>query len=350
MTTMSKLMKTVGKFKLWTILGVLVIAAGILIGAVFGFHADPTLSNVKTINVKLEAYDNEARTEAVRNICESELDKAGLKDTYTFKGEVSGLGNEVVYVFSENTDASKLETAQTAIQNSLDAAAEADGNVLKGAFFYVSLHEEKVETVLASGYLWRGALAAAVILVIEFVYIAVRYKLNMGATAAATSLLSVLLTLAIVALARIPVTASVIYVAAFAMLYSAVLCMLSFNRMRENFKTDEYKGMPADQAIASSVPAKVILLFAVVSAAALVLVGAVAVASVRWFALAALTALASGTYASLLFMPAMYLPLKKISDKKEAERARYDYKKGASKKEGKETAKTDAPSDAKAAD
>ena len=31
---MSKLMKTVGKFKLWTILGVLVIAAGILIGAV----------------------------------------------------------------------------------------------------------------------------------------------------------------------------------------------------------------------------------------------------------------------------------------------------------------------------
>ena len=342
MTTMRKLMKTVGKFKLWTILGVLVIAAGILIGAVFGFHADPTLSNVKTINVKLEAYDNEARTEAVRNICESELDKAGLKDTYTFKGEVSGLGNEVVYVFSENT--------LTAIQNSLDAAAEADGNVLKGAFFYVSLHEEKVETVLASGYLWRGALAAAVILVIEFVYIAVRYKLNMGATAAATSLLSVLLTLAIVALARIPVTASVIYVAAFAMLYSAFLCMLSFNRMRENFKTDEYKGMPADQAIASSVPAKVILLFAVVSAAALVLVGAVAVASVRWFALAALTALASGTYASLLFMPAMYLPLKKISDKKEAERARYDYKKGASKKEGKETAKTDAPSDAKAAD
>lgn len=148
---MSKLMKTVGKFKLWTILGVLVIAAGILIGAVFGFHADPTLSNVKTINVKLEAYDNEARTEAVRNICESELDKAGLKDTYTFKGEVSGLGNEVVYVFSENTDASKLETAQTAIQNSLDAAAEADGNVLKGAFFYVSLHEEKVETAAGFG-------------------------------------------------------------------------------------------------------------------------------------------------------------------------------------------------------
>jgi len=201
-------MKTVGKCKLWTILGVLVIAAGILIGAVFGFHADPTLSNVKTISVKLEAYDNEARTEAVRNICESELDKAGLKDTYTFKGEVSGLGNEVVYVFSENTDASKLETAQTAIQNSLDAAAEADGNVLKGAFFYVSLHEEKVETVLSSGYLWRGALAAAVILVIEFVYIAVRYKLNMGATAAATSLLSVLLTLAIVALARLPPTRS----------------------------------------------------------------------------------------------------------------------------------------------
>lgn len=347
---MSKLIKTVGKFKLWAILGALVIVAGILVGAVFGFNADPTLSDVKTVNVIFESYDNDERTDAVRNICESELGKAGLKDTYTFKGEVSGLGNEFVYVFSEATDSAKLETAKAAIQSSLSAAADEDGHILKGAFFYVSLHEEKVETVLASGYLWRGILAAAVILVIEFVYISVRYKLNMGTTAAATSLLSVLLTLAIIALTRIPVTASVIYVAAFAMLYSALLCMLIFNRMRENFKTDEYKGMPADQAIASSVPAKVVLSFACVSAVALVLVGVIAVASVRWFALAALAALVSGTYASLLFMPAMYLPLKKISDKKAAERARYDYKKGGSKKEKKETEKTAVPSDAKAAD
>ena len=41
MTTMSKMNKTVGKFKLWAILSALVIAAGIVILAVFGFNPIP---------------------------------------------------------------------------------------------------------------------------------------------------------------------------------------------------------------------------------------------------------------------------------------------------------------------
>lgn len=136
MTTMSKMNKTVGKFKLWAILSALVIAAGIVILAVFGFNPDTTVSDVKTLSVELESYVeiSDARVESVKEICESEFEKAGLKDAYTVKADMSN-GGELLYVFDKNTDDAKLNEAKTAIGVALDAASEAEGN-LNGAFFY----------------------------------------------------------------------------------------------------------------------------------------------------------------------------------------------------------------------
>ena len=346
---MSKLAKTVGKWKLWLIIGAVLAAAGILVAAIFGFNADATVADSKTLTVKMNSYAYEMRLDDAKKICEAELDKAGLKNSYTLYGEMSGDSDELVYVFASKTDSQKLTAAGDAIQAKFDQVTAESGNPLEGAELLTTVNTEAVASALTNGYLWRGIVAAAVILAIEFVYIAVRYKLNMGLTAAATSLLSLLLTVSVIALARVPVTASVIYVAAFAMLYTTLLAMFSFNKMRENFKTDDYKNMSAEEAIVSSMPVKTILVFAAAASIALVLVGAVAVANVRWFALAALIATVLGTASVLLFMPAMYLPLKKLSDKKEAERARYDYKKGAKKdkeKTEKETSAENASSEA----
>lgn len=346
MTTMIKMNKTVGKFKLWAILSALVIVAGIVILAVFGFNPDTTVSDVKTLSVELESYVDisDARVESVKEICESEFEKAGLKDAYTVKADMSN-GGELLYVFDKNTDDAKLNEAKDAIGAALNAASEGDG-ALSGAFFYVSTGSENAIAVVPSGYIWRGALAGAVILLVIFVYVSVRYKLNMGIAGTVSSLVGALLTLAVVALVRIPVTTSVAYIGAFALLFTALTSMLTFNKMRENFKTDEYKAMSAEEAVSSSVQTKSVLFFALLSIIALVLVGAIAVTSVRWFAVAALVAVVMGTFSSLIFMPAMYLPMKKISDKRAAERARYDYKKGA--KSVKAAAKADAKTDAKA--
>ena len=184
------------------------------------------------------------------------------------------------------------------------------------------------------------------ILLVIFVYVSVRYKLNMGIAGAVSSLVGTLLTLAVVALVRIPVTTSVAYVGAFALLFTALTSMLTFNKMRENFKTEEYKAMSAEEAVSSSVQTKSVLFFALLSIIALVLVGAIAVTSVRWFAVAALVAVVMGTFSSLIFMPAMYLPMKKISDKRAAERARYDYKKGAKSVKAAAKAETQSAADA----
>ena len=331
---MSKLTKTVGKWKLWTVVSAIIVAAGIIVAAIFGFNADYTASDVKTMTVKLDSYVSvsDVKMEKVKDICESALEKAGLKDAYTMDGETSG-GGELVYVFSAKTDDKKLAEVKTAVESALETAT-ADSGELAGAILYVTANSERAAATLAAGYLWRAALAGAVVLLAEFIYIAIRYKLNMGAAAAISSLTGTLLTVALVALVRLPVTASLAYAGAFALLYTTVTSMLALNKMRENFKTDEYKEKSADEAIVSSLPVKTILAFAAVSAVALVLVGAIAVASVRWFAIASLIGVLAGTFASLIFMPAIYLPLKKLSDKRAAERARYDYKKsGKDKKE-----------------
>lgn len=238
---MSKLTKTVGKWKLWTVVSAIIVAAGIIVAAIFGFNADYTASDVKTMTVKLDSYVSvsDVKTEKVKDICESALEKAGLKDAYTMDGETSG-GGELVYVFSAKTDDKKLAEVKTAVESALETAT-ADSGELAGAILYVTANSERAAATLAAGYLWRAALAGAVVLLAEFIYIAVRYKLNMGAAAAISSLTGTLLTVALVALVRLPVTASLAYAGAFALLYTTVTSMLALNKMRENFKTDEYK-------------------------------------------------------------------------------------------------------------
>lgn len=203
---MSKLTKTVGKWKLWTVVSAIIVAAGIIVAAIFGFNADYTASDVKTMTVKLDSYVSvsDVKTEKVKDICESALEKAGLKDAYTMDGETSG-GGELVYVFSAKTDDKKLAEVKTAVESALETAT-ADSGELAGAILYVTANSERAAATLAAGYLWRAALAGAVVLLAEFIYIAVRYKLNMGAAAAISSLTGTLLTVALVALVRLPVT------------------------------------------------------------------------------------------------------------------------------------------------
>ena len=70
-----------------------------------------------------------------------------------------------------------------------------------------------------------------------------------------------------------------------------------------------------------------LLTFAAATVVALVLLGAIATIAVRWTAAIALLSVVAGVFASLFVAPTMYLIVKKFADSKDAQRARYDYKK-----------------------
>jgi preprotein translocase subunit SecF len=50
-------------------------------------------------------------------------------------------------------------------------------------------------------------------------------------------------------------------------------------------------------------------------------------ANIRLFAINSIVALVCATFTGLIIAPSLYIPFKKKADKKQAERARYDYKK-----------------------
>ena len=337
---MSKV-KSVGKWKLFTAIAALVVIAGIVLLAVLGFNKDTSFADAKTLTVKMNAYAYSDRLERVEKICEDEFKSAGLSYTFEEKGETTGDSDEIVYVFKSGTDTAKLNAAAESLQKKFDEVTNPayfspeNPSDLLGMSIQTGVNTEKVAANTFDGFWWRAILAAGVILVIEFIYVAVRYKLNMGAAVALSSLVGLLLTLSITVITRIPVTSSFIYVAAISMLLPAVFACIVFNRMRVNFKTEEYKALSAEETVSSSVPYKTLGWFTVAALVALALVGGIAAANVRWFALGAIAALVSGWFAAVLWMPAIYLPMKKHADKKAAERARYDYKKGANKEEEK---------------
>ena len=186
MTTMSKLSKTIGKFKLWGILAAVVIVAGIVIAAIFGFNTDAALSDSRTLSVRLDSYVTDDRTALIREVCEEEIGGAGLGDKYSMTSEFSGTGCEIVYAFSSSVDESAVAAVKTAVENRLTEATGTQGNALYGAYVYVTSNAETVSAVLPEGYIWRAVLAGVVAVVLEFIYVAVRYKLNMGIAAAAS--------------------------------------------------------------------------------------------------------------------------------------------------------------------
>ena len=77
-------------------------------------------------------------------------------------------------------------------------------------------------------------IAGAVFVVLAFVYVAVRYNVKMGIITAIATAVGTALTAGIVALVRIPVTNSIVYVFAVAALLSATTTLLSFNKARAN--------------------------------------------------------------------------------------------------------------------
>lgn len=329
---MSK-MKKVLNYKLLSLIAAIVIIAGVVLAAVLGFNADVSAKGAKTLTVKIFATATDsARVDAVRVICDKEIgNKLDVTDTYVTR--ISG-DTELVYVFDEDGKVSTLQTVKNNVQAKLDAAKAEEGNKLYGTFLNATANVETVKATMPTGYVWRAILAAVLVLVVEFVYVAIRFKLNMGIAAALSSFVGTALTVALVALVRIPVTTAAAYAFAFALLYTTATTLLVLAKQREALK-NEAKDANPEETVANAVPVKELVLLAVSLAVALVLVGAIATAAVRWFALTAFVGLIAGTFSSLLFLPSVYLPLKKSFDKRVAERARYDYKKGA-KKEKKE--------------
>ena len=317
MMNKTKLQKLIAKPLVLAIISAVIVIAGLLVAAFAGFNLPATADVSKALTVEMDSFIYKPKIEDVENACEKAFSEKGVSYNYERKGESSGYKMEIVYFC--DVDATLTEVA-TAIEASLAT--------IEGADFSVRVATVSPTDGISGKALFRMTIAGAVFAVLACAYVALRHKLAAGLTLFASMAFGAGLTCALLALTRIPVgTSTIAYAAFFAMLVTAVASTFTVLKASKTAKTEEGKTLPADELVASSLATKTILIFVASLAVALILVGAIATANVRWIAIASLVALVCAGVSALLLTPAFYIPLKKQADKKAAERARYDYKK-----------------------
>ena len=290
----------------------IVVALSIVITAIFGVNYAKTASNQNTLTVSVNRYFYDNRLADVQAECEKELNKLSI--AYTYHGEMNGDECELVYVFSETTE---LATAKASLQATF-AEKTKDGGAWDGAFINVSTAKEQALVNIPAAQFVKAAVAVAVFAVLAFIYVALRYRLYMGVTAAVAILTGAIFTAAVILLARIPFTSACLYAIVISAVLSAIFAIFTLNKIRaDNSETS------AEEKLENGVATREIAAITALVGGALVLVGAIATWSVRWFAITALIGLLSASLIGLLFVPAVYLPLRKREDKAAANKSGY---------------------------
>ena len=321
---MSKIFsKTVKKTTLWSVIIAIVLAAAIVVCALFGFNKNLEMQDKKTLTVSLNAYVYKTQLDEIKGDLVDELGSE-----YTLEGAMSGDVSEIVFVFEKDAD---VATLATKAQTYLDAKLKDTG-----AKYSVSASTETATVALAKGYVVRAAIAGVVLAVLAFAYVSLRYKLAGGITVGASVLLGMLLTAALVVLTRVYVTASVAYVITLAGLFTAMMTMFTLN----NVRAAKAEGASTEEA-ATSVAVKEVLYTAVVVAVGILLAGILGKTLGIWFAVSALIAVVASAFVSLFFAPAMYLSVQTTLDSKPAKEGYVGAKKTSTKEKKSYAAKSE---------
>ena len=301
---MNKLCEKMKNVTLLSVIMAIVLALSIVITAIFGVNYAATVNDQNTLTLTINSYFYNNRLDDVKDVCEKELEKLSI--AYTYSGKMDGDECELVYVFDQATN---LDDVKTALKKTFADKTKDDGE-WDGAFIEVATASETLQTNIPVAYVVRAAIAVALFAGLAFIYVALRYRLYMGVTVAIAIVLSAVMTAAVVLLARIPVTSSILYVVVISSVLAAIFTVLTMNKIRSN--TEE---ISAEEKVYASVATKEITAITAVLGASLVLVGAIATWSVRWFAICALVSLLVSTLIGLIFVPAVYVPMKKVEDK-----------------------------------
>lgn len=310
----------------WIAISSVILIAGIVLFILMGFNMAPEARNNKTVEVSygVAVEIETGAQEKLEAACEKAFDANGLKPIHqnvvkeidSNSGSVTG-DKKLVYTFSASADGAALEAARAAID-----AAKAEFPTT--ADIYVSVHGG--EGSLLGESIWRGAIALAVGAIVVLVYIAVRFGVGAALTGLTACVHDSFVTLAVLAIARIPVYAfAPLLYAGVAAVVSLLLWLVQCIKMRENFKEPSYKSLSAEEAVAESGRTALGWILGIGGALALAVAvcGGVATAGVRTSLLPVLVPIAVALYSSLLFAPALHVHVKAAFDKRKLKNKRY---------------------------
>lgn len=237
-------MKLVNKFKNWYkqfdlkkhykklfIIPAVVILAGIIVTAVFGFNLGFDYTGGSVLDVKVN-LTTETYSSYVNKI-EGVLANNGVNARYVqLREEYDDTSILVRFENKKAATTQEIETLMTEIKN--DLVAELNIQL-------TDMNDYQITSVSTKGMIITGTLSFVIIGLVLLIYATIRYELLNGVILFANLLFNTILSLALVAVLRVEV--NTLFLAAFLLLvgYWSYLTFLAFNRISENSEKEAYK-------------------------------------------------------------------------------------------------------------
>ena len=303
------------RLPIWLAVSAVVIIAGIILMALLGFNT----AAEKPDNTKFEdeyniiVINDEKMQDSIKTYCEDVFESNDLcaADVQTTQGTGETQDrNAFIYTFTGEVSAEKQAKVKSEVESKIAANEALSADLVD---IYTSWHTETVTST--ADHVWRGAIAVGV--VVALVYLGIRFGLGCALTGLAISLHDALFTLAVLAIARIPVYAAApVWYAAIAALLSLAFWLIHCIKLR-TLKKESQVPLDADTAVEGGYTGawKWVAVSAGLVAVVVLLTGLIATAGVRTMALPLLIAVVAAAYSNLLLGPAIHLHVRRALDK-----------------------------------
>ena len=345
--------KVAGKGRIFLPIALAILIAGIVIAAIFGLNVAPEYDAEKALKIHVNSYYSEARVEAVENVCGKVLSDKSVDESYVrVQRSTSANDYTIVYSFKDDFSEDKLEEVRGEVAAKIAEATNGDG-ALKGLdedLVSVSVSHLTARTVLSKGFVLRACIAGGVLLIAVFVYTALRHKLAAGVIAAAISLVSLALTVALTVLLRIPVSSTCANALFLSEALGAIFGVAVAGKMHAAENNEENEGLSAKEIVAKGMPEKSLFVAAAATLLGFVIIGAAGISPVQRLAVIAIFGVLAAYFTAGILFPAIYPPVLERLLKTRAEKRRYDYKKNKPAKEKKSAEDTTTNAADQAAD
>lgn len=327
---------------LFIIISTVLIAIGLAVGTICHFVANgffnygDDYADYVSVSVSYDDIDfsgsGKEPVELIKNICDKAFSDAGLSSYVTASGDTT-TGGRLVYKFTPSTDFKKVQGAVDAINAEIKTSVESEGGI---QFSYASAHS--ATTLLTGGKtITMAAIAIAAAVAFHFVYFIIRYKFTMALAALLADVHNFALYIALLALCRVPFGSTVATYAVIVILLTVIGTCFLFDRMRKNFKNEDYKKLTAFEVSDLSANESLIIntvMPACLAAISVILFVLMSISSLSPLAiltpvLFSLVAFVVCAYGTVFFTPAVYSRFKLLGDdfkKKSAEKAKNSVK------------------------
>ncbi len=316
---MNQFKKIAQKRTLFLVISIVLLVAGFVMAALLGFNYEKDMADKQSVTVEYDVYMTlqDERLDNFAEECLKILSDNGILATRV--NATTANGGVLEFVLSAKADKAAVNASVEAIRN-LTANSYADG-------FFTVCANTNVASFHDSAVWLRVGIALGVAVLCIAVYMSIRYKLAMGLSMFVGALHATALAYALTAILRIPVSYEVALVGVIALLLYAAMQVMVFDGMKRAFKKEEYQDKDADTQVNMALARnkKTYYLLTAIFAISCLILAIVATGASRWFMVACVAAVLGSAYTAFCFVPAIYAAMKKIADKKAAEKAKYTY-------------------------